>query len=248
MTRFRLLTHINSPEGARCLGHKGYIDSRSARYFEGDSLAHRFARALASRRAVPMKEVLESFEFFAAVRREVRGPVVADLCAGHGLVGVLFALYEREVERVLLVDHRPPESRAKVLEAAAEVGPWTTGKIEWLDRKIDGLEHTLPSGCTIVSVHACGHRTDTCIELAQHQGGPIAVMPCCRSKARSTSSAPVARELGHDLAIDIDRTYRLEASGLHVRWSSVPECITPMNRILIGRLRGTKPGLPAQAT
>ena len=235
MTRFRLLPQINSPEGARCLGHRGYIDGPSSRYFPGDSLADRFARALATRRAVPFKELLESFEFFAAVRRAVRAPQMADLCAGHGLVGVLFALYERKVERVLLVDWKPPASRAKVIEAAAEVGPWTRDKLELHDCKIEKLGDALPDEASVVSVHACGPRTDRCIELGLHAGGAIAVMPCCRAKRHSSFSPPVAKQLGFDLAIDIDRTQRMERAGLRVRWAEIPEVITPMNRVLVGR-------------
>ncbi len=250
MTRFRLLTHLNTPQGQKALGHTGYIDGPSSRYFPGDDLAGRFVRALAERRAVPMKEVLESFEFFAAVRREVRRETVLDLCAGHGLVGVLFALYERSVERVCLVDWRPPESRKKVLEAAASVAPWVRDKIELMDHKIEQLDTRMPKQACVVSVHACGQRTDQCIELALESGGTLAVMPCCRSKRKSICSPAVALHLGHDLAIDIDRTYRMEAGGLHVRWASVPEVITPQNRVLVGKPRltdgGPQPSVPAQ--
>jgi hypothetical protein len=235
MTSFRLFTHINRAEGRKVLGYTGYIDGPSSRHFTGDDLAHRFVRAMGELRAVPMKEILESFEFFAAVRREVRREVVIDLCAGHGLVGVLFALYEREVKQVWLVDWRPPASRERVLEAAASVGPWVREKIQLHDRKIETLDGELPVGAAMVSVHACGHRTDRCLDLGMQSGGPMAVMPCCRSKRKSTSSQAVAQHLGHDLAIDIDRTYRLEAAGYHVRWGAIPEVITPQNRVLIGR-------------
>jgi hypothetical protein len=244
MTRFRLLTHQNTPEGQKALGHTGYIDGPSSRYFPGEDLAGRFVQALAARRAVPMKEVLESFEFFAAVRREVRRETVLDLCAGHGLVGVLFALYERSVQRVCLVDWRPPESRSKVLEAAIEVGPWVADKVEFFDQKIARFADVLPPGASVVSVHACGERTDQCIDLALQSGGPIAVMPCCRSKRKTTSSRPIAQHLGYDLAIDIDRTYRMESAGLHVRWGAIPEVITPQNRVLIGK----PPRVPAVST
>lgn len=237
MTGFRLLRQFNTAEGARALGHKGYLDERCARLFPGDDLGSRFVRALARRRAVPFNEVLESFEFFAAVRKDVRAPVVADLCAGHGLVGTLFALYERKVERVQLVDRTPPASRDLVLQAAAEVGPWTADKIEFHDQSLELFADQLPDRASVVSVHACGHRTDRCIDLGVRAGGAIAVMPCCRSKRQSPNSAPVGRALGFDLAIDIDRTYRMEAAGLTVRWVDVAAAITPMNRVLVGRRR-----------
>ncbi|MFT7667547.1 MAG: hypothetical protein ACI8X5_000226 [Planctomycetota bacterium] len=235
MNRFRLLRQINTPESQSVLGHRGPIDERSLIHFSGDDLASQFARALGRRKAVPMKEVLESFEFFAAVRREVRSRSMADLCAGHGLVGVLFALYERDVERVLLVDFKPPASRAAVLEAAAEVGPWTADKLECSDARIEEIGTDLDPETSVVSVHACGGRTDRCIEIGMELRGPIAVMPCCRSHKSSRAPRAVANAVGFDLAIDIDRTYRMNNAGYKVRWTHVPEAITPMNRVLVGR-------------
>ena len=42
------------------------------RWFPGDALPHRLARALAARHAIDMKEFCESFEFFTRVRRHLR--------------------------------------------------------------------------------------------------------------------------------------------------------------------------------
>ncbi len=235
MTKFRLLSQFNTPEGQPALGYCGYVDQRSKPFFRGDGLANRFVAALADRKAVPMKEVLESFEFFAAVRKDVRAPTMVDLCAGHGLVGVLFALFEHKVERVQLVDWKPPASRKRVLEAANEVGPWTKDKIELCDQKIEVYADSVVAGASVVSVHACGHRTDRCIAIGVRAKGAIAVMPCCHSKRHSPYSAPIGRALGNDMAIDIDRTYRMEAAGLTVRWTEIPQTITPKNRVLIGR-------------
>jgi len=237
MTRFRLLRQIEQPEYQSCLGYRGYIDELCLRYFPGDNLQDRFARALAKRRAVAFKEVLEAFEFFDRVRRYVRGEKVADLCAGHGLVGVLFALFERRVEKVTLVDRKPPKNRQRVLDAALEVGPWTAEKIVELDATIERAGDELDEGTAVVAVHACGLRTDACIELGLALRGPIAVMPCCRPHARSSAPPAVIRGLGADLAFDVDRTYRMENAGYQVRWDAIPEVVTPMNRVLIGRPR-----------
>ena len=49
--------------------------------------------------------------------------MVADLCCGHGLAGLLFAIFEREVERVHLVDRERPASADLILQAAADVAP-----------------------------------------------------------------------------------------------------------------------------
>lgn len=240
---FRLLPRLALPEHADALVRTGYVHDGCTALFPGDALHERFARALAARRAVPLKELAESFEFFARVRRPLyrtgrrapRAPVLADLCSGHGLVGTLFALYERAVERVVLIERTPPPSRAKVLDAAREVAPWTADKIELRDGRIAAVAETLPRGTAVVAVHACGALTDQAIALGLDRGGPIAVMPCCRPHGRSPAPAGLAAALGDDIAFDVDRTYTMERAGYSVRWDAIPPAITPMNRILVAR-------------
>jgi len=242
--RFRMLRL--PPERLAALArNSGTFDEHCGAAFEGDGLLDRFARALGRRRAVRAKEFLEACEFFACVRRKVRAPVVADLCAGHGLVGALYALFERDVERVLLVDRRTPPSRANVLDAAAEAGSWAAAKLEPCDGPLEQRGHELPLGAALVAVHACGELTDRCLELALRLGGPIGLMPCCRPHRRSPAPRVLARELGDDLAFDIDRTYRLEAGGLTVRWGAIAASITPMNRVLLAWSRRPPGGPPA---
>ena len=79
----------------------------------------KLALALAKRRCVNLKELIESIEFVARTRKLLRqrgggqrqesggggegGVVVADLCCGHGLTGMLFALLEKSVETLKTV-------------------------------------------------------------------------------------------------------------------------------------------------
>jgi hypothetical protein len=231
--RFRFL-RLDDAAHRAFVGNTGTLDGHCARHFVGDSLLSRFARALAARRAVRVKEFLEACEFFAVARRRVRGPVVADVCASHGLVGALYALFERDVNEVRLIDRRVPESRAEVLAAAHEVAPWTEGRLRPDDGLLEERGGDLPAGTALVAVHACGLLTEMCLELAVACAGPVAVMPCCRPHRRSRAPEVLAREFGGDMAFDIDRTYRLHAAGYTVRWDAVPASITPMNRVLIG--------------
>jgi hypothetical protein len=203
-----------------------------ARHFPGDSAAEKFARALAHRRALPVKEILESFEFFEHIRRHVRGDRVADLLCGHGLVGILFAVLERP-EQVFLVDRKRPPSVDVVLEAAAEVEPASVHRVTWIADKLSHLERLLPPVSTVLAVHACGARTDQCLEVALTRGADVAAMPCCHVEPLSAPRA-LRDSLGVVLASDIDRTYRLQAAGYTVRWREIPAAITPMNRILLG--------------
>jgi hypothetical protein len=82
-----------------------------------------------------MKEFTESFEFFSRTRTLIRGTRnqvsngnngnsgsnVADLACGHGLTGILFAVFEKSVERVWLVDRKKTKSLSAVFQVGAIV-------------------------------------------------------------------------------------------------------------------------------
>lgn len=230
---FRVLRCFNDPELAPLSGSHGRIDARTTALFTRDNQVRRVIAALAADGLLPLKEVCESFEFFERVRSAVRAPVVADLAAGHGLTGLLFALFEREVERVVLVDTHPSPSHLRLLDALCGVAPWVRPKVRWVTGTIEDSPGHLEPGTSIVAVHACGVRTDACLDVAQAVGGHVAVLPCCHTRACGGPEA-LHIALGHRLASDVHRTYRLEAAGYSVTWSQIPQAITPMNRILVG--------------
>jgi hypothetical protein len=230
---FRFFRQFDGAETSVAPSSRSRLRPVDARWFPGDGLGERLARELCALRAVPLKEMLEAFEFFVRVRRRVRAPVVADLCCGHGLVGVLYALYERKVEQVLLLDRRQPDSWQRVAEAARKVGPWTADKITYRQARLEHAAEHIPSGSALVAVHACGLRTDRVLELAIAVEGPVAVLPCCRPHGRHPAPEGLRNALGADLAIDVDRTYTLERAGYRVRWDAIPAAITPMHRILM---------------
>lgn len=235
---FRMLRQFNHPEGRKevgriCRFHVRTFDSDLiASHFAGDALQDRLARALAQTRAVRAKEIFETFEFFAAVRKHVRAAHMADLCCGHGLTGLLFALFERRVERVTLCDRRRPGSFDQVLACVAEVGPWVREKVTYHTGPLAAAGALLTPGAAVVAQHACGELTDRCIDLGLEAGGPLAVMPCCHRV--TPGPAVLERALGIEMAADIHRTYALESRGYRVRWVDVPAEITPMHRILVG--------------
>ncbi len=209
------------------------------RYFPGDSLHSTIVRALAAARCIPIKEVVESFEVFEAVRRDIRSPIVADLCCGHGLVGILMAAFERRVETVHLCDGRALEDSERTLAAVEQVAPWTSGKVHHHVIKLKQIDGKIPFASALAT-HACGLLTDGCIELAINKCCPIAVTPCCYAKQTSPAPPVLQRELGLEVASDAERTLRLHQAGYTVKWKYIPAQITPMNRIIIG-----KPGCPS---
>ncbi len=200
------------------------------RWFDGDGMADKLARALLTARAVPFKEVLESFEFFEHARRRVRAPVVADLCCGHGLAGMLYGAFHRDVDRVLLVDRARPDSVARSLAALGAVAPWLPPKVRFVEGRVEDVP--LPAGAALLGVHACGGATDAILDRALGVGGPVALLPCCHPARALPGPPTLGRALGTPLATDIHRTYRLDAAGYRTRWSEIPAAITPMNRVI----------------
>lgn len=232
---FRFLKQFNSLDFPKKASSRERLRQSDTRWFPGDYLSSVFARELCARQALPFKELLESFEFFACVRKRVRCKSIADLCCGHGLVGILFAMFQRDVEHVCLLDKVRPTSFDAVLDAAQAVAPWTKAKIRYVEAPLEQTLCHVEAGTAILGVHACGARTDKCIAHAISLRSTIALLPCCRQHRLHPSPECLKNVLGADLAIDIDRTYRLHAAGYRVRWDQISPLITEMNRVLIGQ-------------
>ena len=236
-SRFKFFPQLNDLDRKEWLSSRQKFHSGITKeYFKSISLQDKFLQEIAAQRLLPVKEVLESFEFFTRIRKPVRSNVVADLCCGHGLLGILFAMFERDVDRVLLIDRNEPESRAKLIVAASKVAPWITEKIDNREAKISLEDDWIKPGTTIVSAHACGVLSDLCIEIAIKSEGPLAILPCCYPRSACKAPLSLQTQMGIETAFDIDRTYRLENAGYSIRWGTIPAEITPMNRIIYGRL------------
>jgi len=230
-TRLQFFRQVSADDA--WIGSSSRLRPGDARRFPGDTLQAALARALCDRSALPAKELFEATETFQLVRKTVRRPTVADLCCGHGLVGLLFAVFERAVESVLLVDRRRPQSAEALLEAAQSVAPWTAPKVEWRVEALQDIE--LAPGTGVIAVHACGMRTDKALDIALAAQGPFAALPCCRPHRLHPAPESLKNALGADLAIDVHRTYRLEEAGYRARWQEISPAITPMNRVLSAR-------------
>ena len=232
-SRFKFFPQLNDLEKTKWLGSKSsFFLNVTDEFFNTDSLQDKFLQAIAKDRLLPIKEVLETFEFFSRIRKSTKRPLVADLCCGHGLLGLLFAIFERKVERVILIDKKEPESRQKLIKIAVSVAPWIESKIDNRIAKIGLEDDWIEPDAAIVSAHACGSLSDLCIDIALKSGGPLAILPCCYPRGACAAPLSLQTALGIESAFDIDRTYKLEAAGYRVRWAEIPEVITPMNRII----------------
>lgn len=236
-SRFKFLPQLNDLERTEWLGSRQKFHAKIAKkYFNSDSLQDKFLQAIAAESLLPIKEVLETFEFFTRIRKSTRMKIVADLCCGHGLLGILFAMFERDVQRVILMDQNEPESRQKLIAVASQVAPWIAAKIDNRAAKISVDDDWIEPDISIVSAHACGVLSDLCIDIAIKCRGPIAILPCCYPKSACNAPQSLQAQFGLGTAFDIDRTYRLESAGYRIRWGSIPKEITPMNRIIYGKI------------
>ena len=211
----------------------------------GDELKERFARALASRRAVDRKEFFETWEFFARARGSLRGSTLVDVAGGHGLLATLFAIFEsKRFTSVLVADTRRPKAFESVLAAAAEVAPWAVGSIEYVAGEPADMFRgegaaLLPHDCAVACVHGCGALTDAVLQAAlAAEAASLAVMPCCYGGLARDAPRALRRSLGVALAADIERTAYLEERGYRVDWRALPRVITPLNRIIIAKRAG----------
>lgn len=238
-TPFRAFPRFNEPElivFARSNHRRGPAMEQS---FVGDGARERIVQALIARGAITLKEILESFEMHARTRRRMRARHMADLCCGHGLTGLLFAT-ERQVETLTLVDQRFPDSMAQVLDAIVEVCPWVGPKVRVVEGPLDEAGQHLEPGTHCIAVHACGRMTDQVIDIALQVDGDVAVMGCCYHGTASEVPKAIRHALGTQLATDVRRTQRLDEAGYNVDWATIPEAITPMNRVLVACRR--RPG------
>ena len=236
-TAFHLLRSLNeAPPRARSYSGKSHVFPGKIvdRHFASVRLTDRLIRRLVRDHVIKWKEILESFEFFDQTRKQLRSATVVDVCCGHGLVGILYALLEREVERVILADSQIPPNLESTLRVAAELGPWVSDKVEVLEFGADKLSSRLPVGSSVLAAHGCGRLTDDALDLAMAVGGAVAVMPCCCHPRSLEAPAVLYGELGVKDGVDVHRTYRLHQAGYQVLWKYIPEAVTPMNRIIVG--------------
>lgn len=231
---FKAFPHLNKMPIEFISRSRVTLGDIADKHFDGDVFTHKIVRALGEARVIGLKEVLESFEFYARVRRRIRAEHVADLCCGHGLVGMLFAVLQRGVHQVTLMDVRRPKNFDVVLNAVTSVAPWVAEKVTYVECKADEMGKHLSPETSILGVHACGGLTDQCLRIARELNSRVAVMPCCYGDNHLYGPEVLARMLGGLLAVDVDRTYRMESYGYTMDWQFIPQVITPMNRILLG--------------
>ena len=198
--------------------------------FEGDTLFARLGRAVALAGCLPRKELLETWEVARRVRRRLRGGRVVDLASGHGLLAFVLLLLDSRSTQAIAVDRRLPASAPKLLAALGATWPAIASRVELRECRIQ--EIALTADDVVVAAHACGELTDQVLLSAMSVRARVAVLPCCTPIDREARTG-LEGWLGPTLAVDVARAHRLATAGYAVHTQSIPEAITPKNRLLI---------------
>jgi hypothetical protein len=203
----------------------------SLRFFPGDTLFERIVRAICNAECLPRKEFFETWEVARRLRRRFRDRPLVELAAGHGLLSMLLLLLENGIPAATCVDIRKPLAHDRLMESFCADWPRLAGRVTYEERRIEDVE--LAPGAVAISVHACGLLTDQVLDLALAARSAVAVLPCCHSLGKC-DDAGLSGWMDGALAIDAARAARLSAAGYQVVTTTIPEDITPRNRLLMG--------------
>jgi len=212
-------------------GSRARLNRRHLARFPGGSLFARVGRAVCEAGCLPRKELYESWEVARRVRRRLRGHRVVELAAGHGLLAYLLLLLDDSSPGAVAVDAKPVPSARKLAQALVSHWPRLEGRVDHRIADLSSVE--LDAGDLVVSVHACGALTDLVMDRAMRAEAALAVLPCCHD-ASTCDTGGLLGFLPVPLAVDATRVARLRAAGYDVITQTIPEEITPQNRLVLG--------------
>ncbi len=155
-----------------------------------------------------------------------------DLAGGHGLVGWITLLLDPSTTETHLVDTRLPPSAATLHATLSEVWPELGRRVHHHQASLE--EVPAAANDRVFGVHACGGLTDKVITHALQAQAHVVLLPCCHSHSK-LGDGGLSGWMDRDLAIDSVRAARLREAGYRVWTRTIPEDITPENRLLIAR-------------
>lgn len=199
--------------------------------FSGDTLFDKIARAVCMAGILPAKELFEAWEVARRVRRKYRGGRVVDLACGHGLLAHIMLLLDDTSGQAICADTDIPANAKTLSDSIQEQWPRLKGRIHYTPTNIEAVQ--LYAEDVVLSVHACGTLTDTVLARAVEARAKVAVLPCCHDLALSDTGS-LEGWMDGPMAVDATRAARLRAAGYTVYTRTIPETITPKNRLLMG--------------
>jgi hypothetical protein len=210
---------------------KGRLTQRDLARFPGTSLFDRLARAVCHAGCLPRKELYEAWEMARRVRRLFRGGRIVDLAAGHGLLAQTLLILDNSSPQALVVDTTLPRSSGRLHEVLIDAWPRLAGRVVFDEGPLESVR--LSEEDLVVSAHACGALADLVLDRAAAVRARVAVLPCCHDLAINDAGS-LSGWVDGPLAVDVMRAVRLEQRGYRVRTYTIPEQITPKNRLLLG--------------
>lgn len=219
-------------------GSKARLTEHDLPRFSGETLFDGIARAVCRAGCLPRKELYEAWEVARRARRLLRGGRVVDLAAGHGLLATIMLLLDDTSPIAIVADTAIPESSKKLNESLVSDWPRLHSRVAFREQPLEGV--ALEAGDVVVSSHACGSLTDVVIDRAIAAGARVAVLPCCH-RLDASDADDLSGWIDGALAIDVRRAERLRSNGYRVWTQTIPEAITPKNRLLLGASRRSPP-------
>ena len=216
-------------------GNRSKLTRRDLGRFGDDTLFHRIAREVCECECLARKELFEAWEVARRTRRRFRGGRVIDLACGHGLLAQILLLLDDSSPSALAIDTRLPQSAQRLCDRFASAWPRLRGRIELVQGEIASV--VAGPDDLLVSCHACGSLTDEVLSRAMAVGARVAVLPCCHD-ALDNDQGGLGGWLDPALAIDVTRVARLHRHGFSVHTQTIPEAITPKNRLLLAEPAG----------
>ena len=210
---------------------KSRLTVKQLDWFPGGTLCDKIGRAVCRAGTLPGKEFFEAWEVARRVRRRFRGGREVDLACGHGLLAHILLLLDDSAPHALAVDRQLPANANRLSDELIRSWPRLQGRVRYLETGIQSVE--IGARDLVVSVHACGTLTDTVLNIAVAAGARVAVLPCCHDLGRCDSGG-LAGWLDGPMAVDATRAARLRDRGYRIFTGTIPEDITPKNRLLMG--------------
>jgi len=198
---------------------------------------------------LPEKELHECWQMAQIVHRLFPKILhVADIAAGHGLLGWILVLLARlDVNPIprtaVAVDIIRPKSADVLAKAFKQNWPDFAEAVHYVEGSIDAVRAGDGPRTLLVAVHACGSLSDRVLIAAIASGSPVAIMPCCHSLRNQVQTLSVLETLsgrsvesgaGHPESIDQFRKDVLSSLGYAVSEESIQPEITAFHRIIIG--------------
>ena len=210
---------------------KSRLTEKQLSLFPGPTLFEKIARTVCTAGTLPGKELFEAWETARRVRRKYRGGRVVDMACGHGLLAHIMMILDDTSSEAVAVDSTIPKNAYRLSAPLIEAWPRLSGRIRFQEALLENVK-IFPDDL-VVSVHACGILTDTILDKAVSAGARVAVLPCCHDLTRSDTGS-LEGWIDGPLAVDVTRAARLRAAGYTVFTRTIPEDITPKNRLLMG--------------